>query len=86
MSSSSSTLCHKENNLLHNGEKSRIQHSERSELRLQKLIKNAKNGPICRVFENLEIVVKQRYKTGQFGGNAKIEKFICDISGHFQTM
>ena len=32
----------------------------------QKLIKNAKNGPIRRVFENLKIAVKQCYQTGQF--------------------
>ena len=32
----------------------------------QKLIKNAKNGPIWRVFENLKLAVKQSYQTGQF--------------------
>ena len=32
----------------------------------QKLIKNAKNGPIRRVFENLKLAVKQCYQTGQF--------------------
>ena len=32
----------------------------------QKLIKNAKNGPFWRVFENLKIVVKQCSQTGQF--------------------
>ena len=32
----------------------------------QKLIKNAKNGPFWRVFENLKLTVKQCYQTGQF--------------------
>ena len=32
----------------------------------QKLIKNAKNGPYWRVFENLKLAVKQCYQTGQF--------------------
>ena len=32
----------------------------------QKLIKNAKNGPFWRVFENLKHAVKQCYQTGQF--------------------
>ena len=32
----------------------------------QKLINNAKNGPISRVFENLKLAVKQCYQTGQF--------------------
>ena len=32
----------------------------------QKLLKNAKNGPFWRVFENLKLVVKQSYQTGQF--------------------
>ena len=53
-----------------NHRKSLIQHCERSELRLhlseQKLSKNAKNGPIWRVFENLKLAVKQCYQTGQF--------------------
>ena len=35
-------------------------------LRGQKLIKNAKNGPIRRVFDNLKLAVKQGYQTGQF--------------------
>ena len=46
----------------------------------QKLIQNAKNGPIWRVFENLKLSVKQCYQIGQF---AKIEKFKCDIFGDF---
>ena len=53
-----------------NHTKSLIQHCERSELRLlssgQKLIKNDKNGPFRRVFENLKLAVKQCYQTGQF--------------------
>ena len=32
----------------------------------QKLIKNVKNGPFWRVFENLKLAVKQCYQTGQF--------------------
>ena len=32
----------------------------------QTLIKNAKNGPFWRVFENLKLAVKQCYQTGQF--------------------
>ena len=32
----------------------------------QKWIKNAKNGPFGRVFENLKLAVKQCYQTGQF--------------------
>ena len=32
----------------------------------QKCIKNAKNGPFSRVFENLKLAVKQCYQTGQF--------------------
>ena len=63
-----------------NGPKSRIQHCERSELRFH-LIKNAKNGPFWRVFENLKLAVKQCYQTlrqfnfnrPKIGGNANIE-------------
>ena len=32
----------------------------------QKLIKNAKNGPFWRIFENLKLAVKQCYQTCQF--------------------
>ena len=32
----------------------------------QNFIKNAKNGPFWRVFENLKLAVKQCYQTGQF--------------------
>ena len=55
-------------------------------------LKEAKNGPIWRVFENLMLAVKQSYQTGQFKigqklvENAKIEKFKCDILGYFQTL
>ena len=46
-----------------NHRKSLIQHCERSELRLQKLIKNAKDCQFWRVFENLN----QCYQKGQIG-------------------
>ena len=53
----------------------------------QKLIKNATNGQIWQVFENLKLAVKQCYQTGQkLVENAKIQKFKCDILGDFQTM
>ena len=32
----------------------------------RKMIKNAENGPFCRIFENLKLAVKQSYQTGQF--------------------
>ena len=32
----------------------------------QKLVKNAKNGPFWRVFENVKLAAKQSYQTGQF--------------------
>ena len=32
----------------------------------QKILKNVKNGPFWRVFENLKLAVKQSYYTGQF--------------------
>ena len=32
----------------------------------QKIMKNEKNGPFWRVFENLKLAVKQCYQTGQF--------------------
>ena len=35
-------------------------------LSIQKFIKNAKNGPLWLVFENLELTVKQCYQTGKF--------------------
>ena len=58
----------------------------------QKLIKNAKNGPFWRVFENLKLAVKQCYQTSQFligqklAENAKIQELKCDILSNFQTM
>ena len=58
----------------------------------QKLIKNAKNGPFWRLFENMKLAVKQCYQTGQLligqklVENAKIQKFKCDILSDFQTM
>ena len=30
------------------------------------LVKNAKNGPFWRVFENLKLAVRQCYQTGQY--------------------
>ena len=40
----------------------------------QKLIKNAKNSPFWRAFENLKLAVKQCYQTGQkLVENAKIQ-------------
>ena len=53
-------------------------------------IKNAKNGPFWRVFENLKLAVKQCYQSVLIGQklveNAKIQKFKCDILSNFQTM
>ena len=49
------------------------------------LLKNAENGPIWRVFENLKLVVKQSYQTGQFLNRSKIGGK-CDILGDFQTL
>ena len=52
-----------------NNWKSLIEHWERSYVYIlsgQKLIKNAKNCPFWRVFENLKLSVKQNYQTGQF--------------------
>ena len=51
--------------------------------------KNAKNGQIWRVFENLKFVNKQCYQTGQFEYVKnwwKMPKFKCDIFSDFQTM
>ena len=47
-----------------------IRHCERSELRLHfewtKDNQNVKNGQFVRVFENLNLAVKQCYQTGHF--------------------
>ena len=74
--------------MVENRPKSRIQHGERSELRIQFFIKNAKNGQIWRVYENVKLVVKECYKTGQFQlvDNAKINNLKRDILGDFQTL
>ena len=40
----------------------------------QKLIKNAKNQPFWRVFENPKLAVKQCYQTGQFKRTKMDEK------------
>ena len=58
----------------------------------QKLIKNAKNGPIWRVFWKSEacgqtVLPNRSVLIGQnLVENAKIEKFKCDILGDFQTL
>ena len=58
----------------------------------QMLIKNAKNGPIWRVFENLKLAIEQCYQTGHFllgqklVENTKIKEFKCDIFSNFHTM
>ena len=44
----------------------------------RKLIKNAKNGPFWRVFENLKLAVKQSYQTSQFNRS--------NIGGKCQTL
>ena len=68
----------KETTVFENNRKSRIQHSERSELRLhlhlQKFFKNAKNGQNWQVFENLKLAFKQCYQTGQFFIGQKLVK------------
>ena len=52
-----------------NHRKSLLQHASEASyvyiLSGQKLIKNAKNSPFWRVFENLKLAVKQSYQTGQ---------------------
>ena len=69
-----------------------IQYCERSELRLQKLIKMQKTGTIWRVFENLKLAVKQCYQTGYFQKrqklveNAKINTIQMRLFGCFQAM
>ena len=71
-----------------NRPKSRIQHCERSELRLfsgQKLIKKAQNEKSGLFFKNLKFVVKKCYQTGQFWWKMPKSK-ICDIMRHFQTL
>ena len=49
-----------------NHRKGLIQHCDQSELRLQKFIENAKNGPFWRLFENQKLAVKQCYQKGHF--------------------
>ena len=70
-------------------------HCERSEyvyiLEDKSSLKNAKNGPMWRVFENLTygqtelpdraVLIGQKLEK-----NAKIEIFKCDILGDFQTL
>ena len=58
----------------------------------QKLIKNAKNGPIWRVFEKPEacsqsVLPDSLVLIGQkLVENVKIQKFKCDILSNFQTV
>ena len=40
----------------------------------QKLIKNPKNGPFWRVFENMKLAVKQCYQTGHISFEKNYEK------------
>ena len=53
---------------------------------------NTKNYPFWRVFENLKLRVKKCYQTYQFWyrqilmGNAKVQKFKCDILINFPTI
>ena len=50
----------------------------------QKFIKNAKNGPFWRVFENLKIAVKQCYQTDHLKKGQKLaENAINNQFGHF---
>ena len=78
--------------MFENHRKSLIQHCERSEQRLQKLIKNVKNSPFWRVVRKPEahgqIVLPDRsVLIGQkLVENAKIQKYKCDILSNFQTM
>ena len=66
-----------------NRSKSRIQRCERSELRShlsgQKFIKNAKNGPLWRVFENS---VTRQVNLTKLVENAKIENTNATIFKH----
>ena len=55
----------------------------------QKFIKNAKNGPFWRVFENMKLAVEQCYQTGKLLLDKswwKIGKLKCHIMGDFQTL
>ena len=80
-----------------NYRKSLIQHFERSELGLhfewtQKLIKYDKKCHFWRVFENLNLAVKQCYQTGHFKYDKnwwkvpKVKNQKCDILSSFQTL
>ena len=72
-STSISDIMHGNRNTLtvfENQRKSLVQHCERSELRLHidntKVNKNAQNGQLWPVFENLKLAVKQCYQTDPF--------------------
>ena len=78
--------------MFENHRKSRIQHCERSELRLHFEWINAKNSPFWRVFEKLKLVVKQCYQIGHFFieqksvENVKIKNIKWDILRNIQTL
>ena len=63
--------------MFENYSKSVIQNGDRSELRLQKLIKNARNVVFLRVFHTYKLTVKQYYQRILMGQklveNVKIE-------------
>ena len=65
--------------MFENYSKSVIQNGDRSELRLQKLIKNARNVVFLRVFHTYKLTVKQYYQRILMGQklveNVKIEIF-----------
>ena len=64
------------NTVFENHRKSRIQHCERSELRLHfewtKVHEKCQKWSIWRVFENLKLAVKQCYQIGHFFNKTKI--------------
>ena len=66
-----------------------LHHCERSELKVQKFIKNAKNGRFGELFENVKITVlpdRSILIEQKLVESAKIEILKCDIFGDFQTM
>ena len=68
-----------------------IQYCERSELRLQKLIKNAKNGHFWRVFENAIFLVIFKHCADRLGTTSLFpllssKKIILVTSACFRSM
>ena len=53
-------------------------------LNRKKFIKNAKNGPFWRVFENLKLAVKQCYQTSHFLKGQKLEEKAKIQIQHFE--